>query len=54
MIVNEVVAKELEELKREILELKARLIAESSQRTQAESLISVRVSSLEAKSTCFS
>ncbi|WP_166742165.1 MULTISPECIES: hypothetical protein [Pseudomonas] len=49
MIANEVVTKELEELKIMILELKARLTAESSQRSQVESTISVRVAALEAK-----
>lgn len=51
---REAITKDLEELRREILELKARLFAESSLRAQAESLISLRVSALEAKSTCFS
>ena len=48
MSANEVVAKELEELKRDIEELKARLNEESSQRALADESLSSRIHSLSA------
>lgn len=48
MSANEVVAKELEELKRDIQELKARLNEESSQRALADESLSSRIHLLSA------
>ena len=48
MSANKVVTKELEELKRGIQELKARLNEESSQRTLADESLSSRVHMLSA------
>jgi len=48
MSASEVIASEIEELRREIQELKARLNEESSQRTLADEILSSRVHMLSA------
>jgi hypothetical protein len=49
MSANEVIARELEELKREIQELRARLNEESSQRALADQSLSTQIHMLSAR-----